>query len=382
MKRKIQLLFASLVFLTTASAQITVTNATFPEPGDTLRTAFDALPADIDLLGNGGDQVWDFTTLAGISQETVIKTGSDGEFFSEFPGAEIVIGSVSDNTGELYYNVNANAYELLGYVGPDPANFGINVTAKLVPPTIERRAPMNFFDVNSADSDLQITFSSDLLPGAILDSFALAPDSLRIRVATERLDVVDAWGTLSIPGGTYDVLREKRLEERETNLEVLVGFGPFSEWIDVTTLIGLDFLGKDTTLTYHFFSNEAKEEIAVVNVDPVTEDPTTVRYKANMVENPTSSVSYVDVGRADIFAYPNPAINDVRFDFINLPTDTYDLKIYNILGVEVYKKQYTITDRMTVKMDLSNMRKGTYLYSLLNSKGKPITTKRLVVMKP
>ncbi|MFT5801658.1 MAG: hypothetical protein ACI956_001467, partial [Nonlabens sp.] len=111
-------------------------------------------------------------------------------------------------------------------------------------------------------------------------------------------------------------------------------------------------------------------------------DPITVRYKSGMIDDPTSSVNYIDKGKADIFAYPNPAINDVRFDFINLPTDTYDLKIYNILGVEVYSQKYNIANRRTIKMDLSYMRKGTYLYSLVDSKGKPVTTKRLVVMKP
>ncbi len=382
MKRKIQLLIAALIVGTSLSAQITVTAANFPAPGDTLRTTFDAMPSGIDLLGNGGSQSWDFTSLAGINQETIIRAASDGDNSNQFPTADVLIGEPGGLTGELYYNSTATAYEFLGYVGPDPAGFGINVIAKLNPSSPERRSPMNFFDVNSADNNITVAFSADLLPGGILDSFALSPDSLRIRIATERLDVVDAWGTLSIPAGTYEVLREKREEERETRLDVYVGIGPFAEWIDVTDLAGFDFLGKDTILTYHYFSDQSKETIAVVTVDPITDDPIAVRYKSGMMDNPTSSVNYVDKGNADIFAYPNPAINDVRFDFINLPTDTYDLKIYNILGVEVYSQKYNIVNRRTIKMDLSSMRKGTYLYSLLDSRGKPVTTKRLVVMKP
>ena len=238
---------------------------------------------------------------------------------------------------------------------------------------------MNFFDVNTMDSDLVVTISSDLIPSAILDSFALSPDSLRLRIATERLDVVDAWGTLSIPGGSYDVLREKRTQERETRLDVLVGIGPFAEWIDVTDLVGLSLLGKDTTITYNYFSNDAKEPIAVVTVDHITDDPISIQYKSN---NLITSSRYVDKGRADIFAYPNPAVNDVRFDFINLPADTYALKVYNILGLEVMRNRYNINGNHTVKLDISDMRKGTYLYSLVNSKGKPVTTKRLVIIKP
>ena len=377
MDRKLLLLLTNcLLIVATLPAQITVTNAYFPAPGDTLKTSFDALPA-IDL-GTNGENEWDFTSLAGITSETIIRAASEGDYFANFSAAEAMVG-YGDNTGELYYDITDNAYKLMGYVGPDPANFGLNVIAELNPHGIERRAPLNFFDVNSIEHDITVAFSTELLPTEITDSLIFAPDSLRIRIATERLDVVDAWGTLSIPGGTYEVLREKRTEERETKMDVFVGVGPFGEWIDVTDALGLDFLGKDTTITYNFFSNEAKEAIAVVTVDNETEDPITVQYKSNEI---STSTNYVDQGTADMFAYPNPAVTEVRFDFINLPVDTYTLKIYNILGVEVFRQNYIINDRRTIKLDISSMQKGTYLYSLVDNKGKPITTKRLVVIKP
>jgi Secretion system C-terminal sorting domain len=380
MRRKLQFILSTILFLNSLQAQITVTSASFPAVGDTLRTTFDALPGNIDILSPGGDKVWDFTSLAGINQQTVVRAANTGTFFSSFPIADVLLGEPGGNTGELYYNKTANVYELLGYVGPDPANFGINILARMVPSLPERRA-MQFLDVHDPESDIQVTFSADLIPGNIIDSFPLSPDSIRFLIAIDRLDVVDAWGELSIPGGTFPVLKEKRFEERETRMEVLVGIGPFAQWFDVTDLIGLDFLGKDTTLTHHFYSNTEKEAIAIVTVDPLTQDAINVTYKS--LQNQSTGVNnYVDRGKADIFAYPNPAVNDVRFDFINLANDTYELKIFNILGVEVFRKRYVINDRLTVKMDLSNMRKGTYLYSLVNSKGKPITTKRLVVMKP
>ena len=377
MKRKLLLLLGCLYLLSTLPAQVTVTNVSFPAIGDTLISTIDAMPT-IDLLSPNVENTWDFTSLAGITQETIILAASAGEFSGEFPGADQLIGSVESN-GEFYFKVTNNTYEAMGYVGPDPADFGINILAKLLPTSVERRSPMNFFDVNTDESNIQVTLSADLIPGGILDTFFLFPDSIRFRISTERLDKVDAWGTLHIPGGSYEVLREYRLQEQETRLDVLVGLGSLAEWYDVTDALGLDFLGIDTTITYNFFSNDAKEPIAVVTVDNVTDDPISVRYKSN---NAATSSRYLDKGRADMFAYPNPAVNDVRFDFINLPTDTYDLKIYNILGVEVLRNRYHINNSRTVKLDLSFMRKGTYLYSLLDSKGKPVTTKRLVIIKP
>ncbi len=379
MIRKLHVFILLLAF-TQINAQITVTEASFPDLGDTLRTAIDAMPS-VDLLGPGGDQEWDFTSLSGIVQEQVVQLADSGEFFDEFPEADLLITSAANiDAGEFYYDKTSTTYSNMGFVGPDPANFGLNVLARLDPPLTERRAPMNFFDVNTADTDITIAFDADILPPEISDSLPVAPDSLRFRIAIDRLDVVDAWGTMAIPGGTFDVLREKRTEQRETRLDVLVGIGPFSEWIDITDVIGLDFLGIDTTITYNFFSEDAKEAIAVVTVDNVTDDPIRVEYKSNDI---VSGVNYVNTGKADIFASPNPAITEVRFEFLNLKKGIYRLKIFNILGVEVFSERHDIsTNHKAIGVDLTNFKKGTYLYSIIDERGKTITTKRLIILKP
>ena len=90
---------------------------------------------------------------------------------------------------------------LLGYYGADPIGLGLNLVSKYNPPIVERRAPMQFFDVNSLNSGLLLPFSKDILPDTLLQLLPFIPDSLRIRIAINRLDVVDAWGNLAIPGG-------------------------------------------------------------------------------------------------------------------------------------------------------------------------------------
>ena len=87
-------------------------------------------------------------------------------------------------------------------------------------------------------------------------------------------------------------------------------------------------------------------------------------------------------GKPDLVAYPNPAIDDVRIDFFNLPASNYTLKIYNILGIVVWEKKYSISGDRSEKINLNDLRKGTYLYSLINETGKIISTKRLMIMRP
>ena len=377
--RQTLLLCLSIFFLNILTGQITITNSTFPQVGDTLNTAFDPMPVGVDITATGPDQSWDFGDLQGLSQQSILLPASDGDAAASFPSANIVIKL--GQRGELYYNSNSSTYELTGFFGSvSDQLMDLVLAAPYSPTVIERRAPLNYEDENTHESNLLVAFSSELIPSALLDSLPITPDSLRIRFNSTRTDVVDAWGELTVPGGMYDVLREKRTAISETRLDVKIGFGPIAFWQDVTDLLPfLDFLGGDTTETYIFLNDEIKEAIAEVTVNPIDGSVLSVEYKAN---NVLTNVSYVNTGRSDILAYPNPAIDEVRFSFLNLPPGTYQVKLFNILGIEVWGDSLNINGNHVEKVNLSKLRKGTYLYSLVNEKGKTITTKRLVVIRP
>lgn len=371
------LLFLFLLTAYCASAQITVTNATFPAAGDTLKTVFDGMPVNIDINPASGTigASWNFSNLQGMLRETVFRPASEGNAADEFPGANLVTSF--GVAGENYYKTTNNRYELIGYQGPDPANLGLNLSVHINPPLVEKRAPLNFTDSYSDEGAVLVPIAASDIPGGILDSLPVTPDSVRVRIAIERSGFIEGWGTLAIPGGSYDVLREKRVELTETRLDVKIGSLP---WFDVTDLAGLDFLGADTTTTYNFYDENSKEAIAVATVDNIDNDQVLfVEYKYNDV---VTNVRYVNSGKPDILAYPNPAMEDIRLEFMNLNSGKYTVKMYNILGVEVWKKEYTINGNRIVRIDVSNFRKGTYLYSLVNENGKTISTKRIIVMRP
>ena len=361
--------------------QITVTSSSFPAVGDTLRSALEGAPQGIEITAPGGDQTWDFSTLQGVMSEIVVRPASEGMNTELFPDANLLFPIGNDGLGgESYRLTDANSYRLVGYVGPDPANLGIITRVPFSPPIIERRSPMNFFDVNNTNYAILVSFPTDSLPGELTNDLPIVPDSIRLRVASSRTDVVDGWGTLSIPGGTYDVLREKRTEIRETLVEALVGIGPFATWVDVTEFLPSEFLGTDTLTTYIFVNDQEKENIAEVRVtNDEAETPIAVTYKSNDV---VTNVRYVNTGRADIFAYPHPAINNVRINFLNIAPGNYTFRIFNILGKEVVNKQYQINGDRTVGIDIDTLQKGTYLYNLTNDKGKVLKTKRLMVIRP
>ena len=376
-----QMLLAVLSALSISlTAQITVTSVTFPAVGDTLHFARTFNPPTIDFLTPpGGNQTWDFSNLSSEeTYEVVYSPANQGQSSGNFPGAET---AVLGQTGESYYNITPAKFELLGYAGAVPANLGVQVLAKFAPPLVERRSPTNFFEFTQQSTDLSLPFSIEDLPDSLLGNIPGIQfvDSIRVRVNYQRLEAVDGWGTCIIPGGQYPVLREKRTEYTTTSLDV----HSFLGWIPIPTGSGgggiTDFLGTDTTVVYRFLSNTEKEEIAVVTANSELNGAESVRYK----DNGTTPVTFINApGSASIQAYPNPATEWVRFDCSNLPADDYTLKIFSIIGKEIWKNNYTMSGNKSIRLELNDFKKGTYFYSLEDRKGNIIGTKRLVIVKP
>jgi hypothetical protein len=380
MKQLLLFTFVCIPFL--IFAQIIVQPTTLPQVGDTLRTAVDNLPSNISLNPIGANQRWDFTSLqAPFTRQTIVKPAAEGAHAANFRLATMLI-QLSDNA-EIYYRSTGttfqSTFQLVGIYGKDPVGFGIDVMTRFSPPAVERRAPLRYKDNNHVESNILLPFSADDLPDFVLDQLPITPDSLRIRLAISRRDIVDAWGKITIPGGIYDVLREKRTEIRDTRVDAKLGFFP---WQDITGLIpGSDLIGKDTTVSYYFLSNESKEPIAIVTMDRDEKRAIRVEYKADNNDLMTD-VQNVKSLKPGVYAFPNPAIVNVRFEFSNLPPGNYKLTLYNILGAPVWSQRYYINGQRIEKVDISDLRKGTYLYSLQDDNGKTIATKRLVVVRP
>jgi len=379
--RQILLVLLS-AFCFSATAQITVTAATFPKAGDTLKYAFDEAPVINAATPPGGNQTWDFSALKNQRTEQIIyHPTSAGTNLASFPGADMVVIGAD---GETYYNLTSTKLENMGFVGSQLDFFNVVATAKYSPVVVERRAPLNFFDIFQQQSNLNLPFSASVLPAAVLSFFPVKPDSIRVKVNLQRIEVVDGWGNCIIPGGNYPVLRMKSTEYSKTGAEIKLGFF----WLDLSQLLPSggggpfgNLLNQDTTVTYRFLDKVNKEEIAVVTMNAALSAPTSVRFK----NNKTTSVEdgFYDVpDAADIQASPNPATERVQFECKNIPSGHYTLKINNLFGQEIWRQSVHISGRQSVQVELGKFQRGAYFYSLADQKGRVIGTKKLVVVKP
>ena len=85
---------------------------------------------------------------------------------------------------------------------------------------------------------------------------------------------------------------------------------------------------------------------------------------------------YYHSGKADI--YPNPSINGIfTFDFGNETAVQSEIKVYNIIGKQVYSKTVSLTGNGKYTLDLSACASGSYFASVKTGSEKKMI--RLVI---
>ncbi len=374
-----------------AFAQITITNAYFPTIGDTLRyTTLANAATMLELITPPGEnQQWDYSYLKS-NQNTVTAylAPSAGNSAASFLGADLLVKTFGG--GESYYNVTNTQFEFMGFLGGAAIPFVPTAIGRYSPALVERRAPLNYRNTHSQTSNLTIPFAVSDLPPIFDSIFAGIPlqfDSVRLRVRFQNADTVDAWGQLKIPNAKeyYPVLRQKRMTKTRNAVEARIA-GPFPLWVDITAFLGATpfggFTGADSFIVYRFLSNDHKEELLTVTADFFEDTIRTVRYKTLPLSVSVTPILDDAPGTASVQALPNPAVDKVRFECNNLPSDEYTLKIFNLVGKVVWRETFQASGRRVIHLDLDDFNKGTYLYSLSNKKGEIIGTKRLIVVKP
>ena len=376
------LVFLLVFCLAPLTAQVTLSNDYFPVAGDTLKynTVDSVYVSTLVVADAGANLTWDFGTPA-INEEradAVTLIGADTSFLDA--GLKIL----SSNGTQSYYSVSDTEFNLVGIKTSFDLlpNFLLNAPADPVRPI--RRAPLNYLDNFETMTSNIVIVSVDSLPQEALDLIGDAVtnfDSMRLTTTSARTDVVDAYGSLTIDDRTYTVLREARTESIFIDLEVKSGFLP---WTNVTATITIlnptlaGFVGQqDVTKTYLFWSPEIIEPIVEIVTLEQTGEMQRMDYRRR--QRPVSTGG-PGLRQAQVKVYPNPASELATFEFTGLERGSYTLSLYSVNGSMMESRTFSpIGDQTRLNVNVSTLPKGLYLYSLRNSLGRTITTKRLIV---
>ncbi|MDX1479579.1 MAG: T9SS type A sorting domain-containing protein [Saprospiraceae bacterium] len=341
----------------------------FLQPGDTIYKSIDQLPQEILPALQAETGFWDFSSLlAPYVHEVYVRPVANGR--AGRLRSDLVM--LDADGVERFAAVSESGMSLTGFRIPLTDN--VTTTGVCDPPIPLRSTALRPTEATMTGT---CTFS---IPQRAHASFGLtdqwAADSLRLRVEYAMSVETDGSGALLLPGGQYGVYRERR----EIQSQVIVEHFRNGRWrpADARVTMALPYELQNGTI-YTFWSPSIAEPVAVVHMDPGGEvkrvDFKATPYGGRLITN------FPKV--PDVFVYPNPSFGEVRFDFVNLRPGQYTLEIYSILGVKQRSLGPLFVDgNRTVPMDLSDLKKGTYIYRLVDQNQNAVRSKRLVIITP
>ena len=365
---------ALAVITLTAHAQITVTNSVFPVIGDTLHYAFGNQLDAINAVYTppGGNQVWDLSALqADSTWGAIYQDPLTGVGQASFPGAALMIAPADALPGqEDYLNVTATEVSQPGSYGVDPLQLGSSWTVQWTPEGLPISwAPLNFFDIRQVSTGTLHNYHPSEMPPGWTTQFP-TNDSIRMRATISVLGAVDAWGTLTIPGGSYEVLREKRTMYTETRVDAKIA--PLG-WIDVTDICVNQYgmgavLGVDTTVTFHFVNDQSKETIALCEINSAQNEVLRVRYK---VADFSTAVEGAAAADATVRVFPNPATDRIQVQAPGFPSGAYELLVMDAMGRQVVRSRGA-AHGLQLDLDINGLEAGMYQGSIVPASGDPV----------
>ncbi len=350
----------------------------FPAIGDTLLIATDRLPYQIIIGEPGPARLWDFTSLkAPFAQRTLIVPFTNRSSIPELDEAEAVVAGFGEE--EVFVRFTADEVLEVGRKIPHPMDESITINGYYMKPRVLFQK-LQYLDKAEAEHILVAPFHA--LPEAArnpVERTRRMPGEIRfVRIIREERHA-DAWGALRISSfGRYNVLRQKVVEEISYGYEVKDDAG---NWVAVKpSNMNLPTLLPEKREYYIFWSDELRQPPAIVFM----EQPGLPRVHKIMYKPLPFNSRVVDAlpNGAEVIAYPNPTFDFVRFDFMNLPDGNYFVDIYNILGMQIRSFEVDVDGYTTSEFDLSDLKKGTYIYRIRNEQNRTITSKRLIIIQP
>ena len=356
----------------TAFAQITVTDADLVNVGDVIYQAYDANPAGSINVGNSGmSQNWDFSGLQVSYTDTLL-----------------FISPVGTQNANLYNNVNLCMDDKgsITYFNKSSAGlymYGVSDTV-FNSPALYLPLPLTY---GLTISDGPIVVIENIITGVLL-STAILPatvgvwtnglanraDTALIQVTNTTDFEVDGSGTITIPLGTYDVLRLKTIQNTSSVLNVycsdtVSGMGAWINNIPFSSIpILAGFSNDEQEIKYQWITNDAS--IKFLLVDIVVDSLDNIINGVSFQAIPSSSsVAELSLNTFDV--YPVPAADKLIIE--SKSNDLVDLTLLDVMGKLVFSDKFT----GTTQIDLTQISKGIYYINLKTSEGE--LTKKIII---
>jgi PKD repeat protein len=266
-----------------ANAQITIVSTDLPTAPRVLNNAVDTVPVGFSAGPKGANQTWNFAGLVqDIAETSTHALPSSTPYSSDFPGTTNAI--TPDNVNYGYFTNTSTAFTAKGLAGP-LLGAGTNPVSVQFSPT---------FDLYRFPTNYNNNFAGNygFVEEASGSSVGQPVDRIRLTFTSSYTDTIDGWGTIITPTGSYQALRQKRVEQTRALVEIkLLSFSPWSTFDDI----------RDTVTTYTWLAKESKGPVL------------TIAY--NSTSGAISRITYSLIPPAPVadFSWTNPSGGLVQF---------------------------------------------------------------------
>ncbi len=311
--------------------------------------------AGFDETDTGADHIWDFSTLTAITHDTskwVNVTDTDPLYFFLWLNADIAQQTGSDIVNDLitiedvfnFYKRDDDQFSLTGIAGTIS---GIPLPIGYDDEEIILSFPAAYGDITTSETGFDIE-----IPGVA------SWKEQRLRT-----NEVDGWGTITTPGGTFEVLRLR------SEINVIDTF-----IYDVVTL-PVEY----TSIEYRWIAKENGIPVLQINAIETlgTETTTQVFYKEGDIN---TGINYTASEAASLSIVKNPVEDNLVVE-INNTADNFTIEIYDINGNIMFsEEEYYLSGKNNFTINISNLTNGLYFISMKQN-GRLITSEKLFKYK-
>jgi hypothetical protein len=341
--KKILLLLMLLILISGLKALIVINKTNMPVPGDTirLRTAYSVNSIDYTLTGT--NYIWDFSSL--VYSNTVIDTFVsvlstpllyNVAFSDPFDQAHLATVAFKQTQQNLPILQISNGYAFMKNSTSQYAQVGvgIEISSVAVPMTFSNPEILYRFPITFNTHD-----SSDASYHASIPSFGYYGEK------RHRVNFVDGWGTLYLPGDTFNVIRVKSVVTYTDTVYVnAVSFG---------------FSFPRTETEYKWLTTGHHEPVLQITKQ---NNFASAKFFTNM---PSSFGINAQSAGADIKIFPDP-VSDILHISLNGNAVATEVSVLDITGKVVFNKYFD--NAKSIDILVANLSKGIYFYRIQNPK--------------
>lgn len=361
--KKISTLFLSTALFVGANAQITMNSNDIGDIGDTYIQRTDTNKNIYAVGAAGTNQTWNFSFQNWGEDTTELTNKNWTPYAAQFPGANLAGFNPNDPSGSDYFYINKSTADLRLMGGAvDVFGNGSKEILKWNPGRVLLKFPTAYGNTYSTPlyRAIKITVDTNISgPPPI--------DSIRYVSWETHFDTVDAWGSITLPSGTFASLRIQTISYRWDSIFVHSPLLP-GTWTLITDAM-------DTTYTKTWWSNDpaAKFNLVEMRYDPLTgmntDDITYLHAKY------VNSVSELDKNY-QANAYPVPANSELTISHPDIDAGT--ILVYNASGQKVAEQR--INSELS-KVNVVNYSNGFYFYQIQTPTGQFVTKGKFQVVK-